>query len=147
LSKELLKAVERALPKELKSRCTLVYESDRQKAFRRANELAAEHVEIVLKNPQDCLDTVRNGGAFFLNGWSPAVMGDYWAGPSHVLPTGRSARFASGLSVATFLKRSSLIEVSAAAYQKGWKNAHALAQAEGLTQHARSLSSRIKEGN
>jgi histidinol dehydrogenase len=72
-------------------------------------------------------------------------MGDYWAGPSHVLPTGRSARFASGLSVATFLKRSSLIEVSAGAYRKGWRSAKAMADAEGLVEHARSLASRIKE--
>ncbi len=144
LSKKLVSAVSALLPKELKPRCEIRFESNRKKAFALVNTLAAEHVEIVLKKPQDCLDAIRNGGAIFVNGWSPAVLGDYWAGPSHVLPTGRSARFASGLSVATFMKRSSLIEVSAAAYRKGWRSAHTMAEAEGLVQHARSLKSRMK---
>lgn len=145
LSRRLVRDVRNRLPAELRTRCTLRFEADRLRAFRLVNELAAEHVEIILKRPQDCLDVVRNGGAFFLNGWSPAVMGDYWAGPSHVLPTGRSARFASGLSVATFLKRSSLIEISGSAYARGWRAAHTMARAEGLSQHARSLRSRVEE--
>lgn len=143
LTKKILSDVRARVPADLKSRCILIYEPDRRKAIARANELAAEHVQILLQRPQDCLDTLKSGGAFFVNQWSPAVMGDYWAGPSHVLPTGRSARFASGLSVMTFLKRSSLIEISGGAYRRGWTAAHKMAQSEGLTQHARSISSRM----
>ena len=143
LSKKVVADVRAQLPAELRSRCVLTYEPDRRKAIEKVNALAAEHVQILMQRPQDCLDTIKNGGAIFLNEWSPAVMGDYWAGPSHVLPTGRSARFASGLSVTTFLKRSSLIEISGGAYRKGWTAAHKMAESEGLTQHARSIRSRV----
>jgi histidinol dehydrogenase len=145
LSRKLIGEVKRWIPHELRDRCELIYEGDRAKAIAKANALAAEHVEILVRRPQDCLDTIKNGGAIFLNEWSPAVMGDYWAGPSHVLPTGRSARFASGLSVMTFLKRSSLVEISGGAYRKGWGAAHKMAESEGLTQHARALRSRVTD--
>jgi len=143
LSRKLVADVRARLPAELLVRCVLIHEPDRRKAIEKVNELAAEHVQILVQRPQDCLDTIKNGGAIFLNEWSPAVMGDYWAGPSHVLPTGRSARFASGLSVMTFLKRSSLIEISGGAYRKGWTAAHKMAESEGLSQHARSIRSRV----
>jgi histidinol dehydrogenase len=145
LSKRLLNDVRSRLPADLRARCVLVHQPDRKKAIAQANALAAEHVQIILKRPQDCLDTIKSGGAIFLNGWSPAVMGDYWAGPSHVLPTGRSARFASGLSVMTFMKRSSLIDISAGAYRKGAPAARKMAESEGLMQHARSLTSRMTD--
>jgi len=145
LSKELVSRVKALIPKQLANRCVLIYEPERTKAIAKANDFAGEHVQIFMQRPQDCLDTLKNGGAFFINDWSPAVMGDYWAGPSHVLPTGRSARFASGLSVMTFLKRSSLIDISGAAYKKGWLSAYKMAETEGLIQHARALKSRVSE--
>lgn len=145
LSKDLILAVKKELPANLLKQCVFVFEADRAKAIAKANEFAGEHVQILLRNPKDCLDTLKNGGAFFLNSWSPAVMGDYWAGPSHVLPTGRSARFASGLSVMTFLKRSSLIEISGDAYKKGWSSAHQMATVEGLGKHAHSLKVRSNQ--
>lgn len=145
LSMDLIKKVSAKLPKAQVKQCGWIYRKNLAKAVEYANLLAAEHVEIMLRRPQECLDTLKNGGAFFLNEWSPAVMGDYWAGPSHVLPTGRSARFGSGLSVMTFMKRSSLIEISGAAYKKGWLSAHRMAEAEGLSQHARALRLRLGE--
>lgn len=145
LSRNLLKRVKEALPRSIAARCELIYESDMRRAVARVNALAGEHVQIMLRRPQECLDNLKNGGAFFMNNWSPAVMGDYWAGPSHVLPTARSARFASGLSVATFMKRSSLIDLSSAAFKKGAKAALQIAEAEGLSQHAGALISRMEE--
>ena len=94
--------------------------------------------------PHEILNTLKNAGTIFLGSWSPTAMGDYWAGPSHVLPTGGSAKFQSGLSVMTFMKRSSIIDISQGAYKKGWKAAYQLAKAEGLVRHATSLS--IREG-
>lgn len=143
LSRTLLKNVRKRVPKGLAARCEFVFHSDRRKAAEAANAWAGEHVQIITRRPEEILDHLKNGGTFFINGWSPAVIGDYWAGPSHVLPTGRSARFASGLSVLTFLKRSGLVEVSARAYRRGVASALRVAQAEGLTQHARSLDVRM----
>jgi histidinol dehydrogenase len=145
MDRKLVEEVKALLPKSLIGQCELIYQPDANKAVAYANNLAGEHVQIMLRRPQDCMDTLKNGGTFFLNAWSPAVMGDYWAGPSHVLPTGRSARFASGLSVMTFLKRSSLIEISSAAFKKGFQAAHQMAETEGLTQHAHALRARINE--
>ncbi len=139
LSKELVKNVKAAIPSSLIKQCELIYEPSAQRAAEQANAFAGEHVQIMLRRPQDMLDGLKNGGAFFLGAWSPAVMGDYWAGPSHVLPTDRSARFASGLSVMTFLKRSSFIDISSGAFHKGVPAALAIAEKEGLLQHANAL--------
>lgn len=145
LSNPHLEEVKKEVPAELRKQCIFIHEPDRAKAIAKANEYAGEHVQILLRHPKDCLDTIKNGGAFFFNSWSPAVMGDYWAGPSHVLPTGRSARFGSGLSVMTFMKRSSLIEISAAAFKKGWRAAYQMAKVEGLEKHANAIKLRSLE--
>lgn len=144
-SRDLVSKAKRLLPKEQVKQCEFYCVPDLKKAVAKANEFAGEHVELMVRRPQEILDVLKNGGTFFLNNWSPAVLGDYWAGPSHVLPTGRSARFGSGLSVMTFLRRSSLIEVSSAAFKRGWKAAHKMAEMEGLTLHARSLKVRVNE--
>jgi histidinol dehydrogenase len=145
-SAALIKDVQKKIPREHARQCEFTLERDLSRAISKANELAGEHVEIFVKKPQLCLDNLKNGGTFFIGAWSPTAMGDYWAGSSHVLPTGRSARFASGLSVMTFMKRSSLIEISSGAYAKGWKAAYRVAQAEGLRRHAESLKVRMSEG-
>ena len=136
--------VKALLPQTKLGQCKFVFEPDLKKALFRLNQLAGEHVEILVKNPQKILGEIKNGGAIFIGPYSPAVMGDYWAGPSHVLPTGRSARFSSGLSVANFLKRSSLIQVSPAAFARGGKSAYKMAVIEGLMQHANSIKIRLK---
>ncbi|MBS1982892.1 MAG: histidinol dehydrogenase, partial [Bdellovibrionales bacterium] len=139
LSKSLVNDVRKFIPPLLLKQCDLVYERNVARAADKANALAGEHVQIMMRQPHQVLDRLKNGGAFFIGAWSPAVMGDYWAGSSHVLPTDRSARFGSGLSVMTFLKRSSFIDVSMGAFLKGSPAALAIAEKEGLVQHANAL--------
>jgi histidinol dehydrogenase len=88
-------------------------------------------------------DRVRHAGAIFIGAFCPEAVGDYVAGPNHVLPTGRTARFASGLSVFDFLKRTTWVEADAASLAQVGPAAIALAEAEGLHAHARSISLRL----
>ncbi|MFN4222796.1 histidinol dehydrogenase [Novosphingobium sp.] len=108
-----------------------------------ANALAAEHVEIATDDPQSLFDRIRHAGSVFLGRMTPEAVGDYIAGPNHVLPTGRRARFASGLSVLDFMKRTSFIAASDAALAAIGPAAIALAEAEGLAAHARSIELRL----
>lgn len=109
-----------------------------------ANELAAEHVELAVENTQPLFDGIRHAGSIFIGRYAPEAVGDYVAGPNHVLPTGRRARFASGLSVLDFMKRSSFIELDEAALKAIGPAAATLAHAEGLPAHAISIESRLK---
>jgi histidinol dehydrogenase len=108
-----------------------------------ANALAAEHVEIATADPEPMLRAIRHAGSVFLGRHTPEAVGDYVAGPNHVLPTGRRARFASGLSVLDFMKRTSFIELDAPALAAIGPAAVALAHAEGLPAHARSVELRL----
>ncbi|WP_068080258.1 histidinol dehydrogenase [Novosphingobium rosa] len=108
-----------------------------------ANALAAEHVEIATDDPQAIFAQIRHAGSIFLGRHTPEAVGDYVAGPNHVLPTGRRARFASGLSVLDFMKRTSFIQLDEAALHKIGPAAVALADAEGLPAHGRSVSIRL----
>ena len=108
-----------------------------------ANQLAAEHVEIATDNPEPLFRQIRHAGSVFLGRNTPEAVGDYVAGPNHVLPTGRRARFASGLSVLDFMKRTSFIQLSDAALRQIGPAAVALAHAEGLPAHARSVELRL----
>jgi histidinol dehydrogenase len=108
-----------------------------------ANALAAEHVEIATDDPEALFAQIRHAGSVFLGRYTPEAVGDYVAGPNHVLPTGRRARFASGLSVLDFLKRTSFIEVGEQALGAIGPAAIALAEAEGLPAHARSIEVRL----
>lgn len=108
-----------------------------------ANALAAEHVEIATDDPQTLFDQIRHAGSVFLGRMTPEAVGDYVAGPNHVLPTGRRARFASGLSVLDFMKRTSFISATDAALAAVGPAAIALAEAEGLAAHARSIELRL----
>ncbi|AXU18883.1 histidinol dehydrogenase [Novosphingobium sp. THN1] len=108
-----------------------------------ANSLAAEHVEIATDDPQVLFDQIRHAGSVFLGRMTPEAVGDYVAGPNHVLPTGRRARFSSGLSVLDFMKRTSFIEATDAALAAVGPAAIALAEAEGLAAHARSIEIRL----
>lgn len=108
-----------------------------------ANALAAEHVEIATANPQPLFEAIRHAGSVFLGRMTPEAIGDYVAGPNHVLPTGRRARFSSGLSVLDFMKRTSFIEVGAEGMAAIGPAAVALAEAEGLAAHARSVELRL----
>ena len=106
--------------------------------------IAPEHVEFALDEPDALADKVRHAGAIFLGRYAPEAIGDYVAGSNHVLPTSRSARFSSGLSIYDFLKRTSLIKCDAAAFARLAPATLALAEAEGLPAHARSVSIRLK---
>ncbi|GAB5347897.1 histidinol dehydrogenase [Alteriqipengyuania sp. 357] len=109
-----------------------------------ANRLAAEHVELAVADPEALFAQLRHAGSVFLGRMVPEAVGDYVAGPNHVLPTGRRARFASGLSVLDFMKRTSFIEADADALSAIGPAAIALAEAEGLPAHAQSIRLRLK---
>lgn len=108
-----------------------------------ANALAAEHVEIATDDPEALFAGIRHAGSVFLGRHTPEAIGDYVAGPNHVLPTGRRARFASGLSVLDFMKRTSFLGVSEASLGAVGPAAVSLAEAEGLAAHARSIELRL----
>ncbi len=110
------------------------------------NRLAPEHLELLLAEPDPVFAQVRHAGAVFLGGFCPEAIGDYVAGPNHVLPTGRTARFASGLSVFDFLKRTTWVAANQAALDAVGPAAVALAEAEGLGAHARSIALRLGQG-
>ena len=107
------------------------------------NEIAPEHVEFALDDPERLSDRVRHAGAIFLGRHAPEAIGDYVAGSNHVLPTSRAARFSSGLSLYDFLKRTSIIKCDAAAFEALAPATIALAEAEGLPAHARSAAIRL----
>jgi histidinol dehydrogenase len=110
-----------------------------------ANDFATEHLQIVTRRPRDILPAIRNAGAIFIGPYSPVPLGDYWAGPSHVLPTGGTARFFSPLSVNDFLKASSLVEYSEAALAADAPKVAEFARYEGLTAHAQAVEIRLKK--
>jgi histidinol dehydrogenase len=102
------------------------------------NELAPEHLELLTDNNDNLADQIENVGAIFFGPYSPEALGDYLAGPNHVLPTGRTARFSSALGVYDFVKRTSMISYSKTAFQDVAGSISTLAEAEGLSGHARS---------
>ncbi|MFC4294857.1 histidinol dehydrogenase [Novosphingobium tardum] len=108
-----------------------------------ANRLAAEHIELAIDDPDAMFAKIRHAGSVFLGRHTPEPIGDYVAGPNHVLPTGRRARFSSGLSVLDFMKRTSFIALDEAALRAIGPAAIALAEAEGLHAHARSIETRL----
>ncbi|MFB3101815.1 MAG: histidinol dehydrogenase, partial [Alphaproteobacteria bacterium] len=110
------------------------------------DRIAPEHLELVCDDADALADKVRNAGAIFIGAYTPEVIGDYVAGPNHVLPTGRTSRFSSGLSVLDFLKRSSLISCSAEGLRAIGPDAVTLANAEGLQAHALSVTIRLNDG-
>jgi len=118
--------------------------ADIAEAPRLANALAAEHVELAVDDPESLFARIRHAGSVFLGRTTPEAVGDYVAGPNHVLPTGRRARFSSGLSVLDFMKRTSFISANEGALQKIGPVAVRLAEMEGLPAHAKSVELRLK---
>jgi histidinol dehydrogenase len=116
---------------------------DFDEAMPLVNRLAAEHLELAVDNPDALFSKVRHAGSVFLGRMTPEAIGDYVAGPNHVLPTGRRARFASGLSVLDFMKRTSFLQLDAGALAAIGPAAVALAGAEGLPAHALSVALRL----
>ena len=128
----------------LAARGALIETKDLEEACALANRIAPEHLELSVAEPEAWLPKLRNAGAIFLGRWSSEVIGDYCAGPNHVLPTGGTARFSSPLGVYDFQKRSSLIGVSRSGAQTLGRLAATLADGEGLPAHARSARMRIE---
>jgi histidinol dehydrogenase len=120
---------------------------DHAEAADLVNRLAPEHLQIMLPDAADVFATIRHAGAVFLGDGCPEAVGDYVAGPNHVLPTGRTARYASGLSVFDFLKRTTWVSGAASALGSIGPAAVALAEAEGLHAHARSVALRLDRRN
>jgi histidinol dehydrogenase len=129
----------------LQGQGALIQVRDMDEAIEIANRVAPEHLELSIAEPQPVARQIRHAGAIFMGRYTAEVLGDYCAGPNHVLPTSRTARFSSPLGVYDFQKRSSLIQCSADGASTLGKTAAILAHGEGLTAHARSAEVRIKE--
>ncbi|MCS6853622.1 MAG: histidinol dehydrogenase [Elioraea sp.] len=121
----------------------IIITRDLDEAAEIANRLAPEHLELAVADPPALFARIRHAGAAFLGAFAPEAVGDYVAGPNHVLPTGRTARFASGLSVYDFLKRTTWIAADRSALDAIGPAAIRLAEAEGLDAHARSIAARL----
>jgi histidinol dehydrogenase len=132
------------IARSLEARGALIETRDLAEACALANRIAPEHLELALAEPQRWLPQLENAGAIFLGRWSSEAIGDYCAGPNHVLPTAGSARFSSPLGVYDFQKRTSIIEVSPAGAQALGRLAATLADAEGLPAHARAARMRYE---
>jgi histidinol dehydrogenase len=129
----------------LTNRALLIEVEDMGEACEIANAIAAEHLEICAAEPRKWAEFIRHAGAIFMGNYTSESLGDYCAGPNHVLPTARTARFSSPLGVYDFIKRSSMIEVSEAGAQTLGAVASTLAHGEGLTAHARAAEMRLKK--
>ncbi|HBK07020.1 MAG TPA: histidinol dehydrogenase [Acetobacteraceae bacterium] len=118
-----------------------------EQAVALVNRLAPEHLQLMLRDPDSVFARIRHAGAVFLGAFCPEAIGDYVAGPNHVLPTGRTARFASGLSVFDFLKRTTFVSATREGLERIGPAGVALAEAEGLQAHARSIALRLGNGS
>ncbi|HKK14612.1 MAG TPA: histidinol dehydrogenase, partial [Gammaproteobacteria bacterium] len=128
----------------LGARGALVQVADLDEAARVANVVAPEHLELSVEDPRGLAAQIRHAGAIFMGRYTAEALGDYCAGPNHVLPTSRTARFSSPLGVYDFQKRSSIIQCSADAASRLGRTASTLARGEGLTAHARSAEYRFR---
>jgi histidinol dehydrogenase len=149
-----MESIERLLPQmsrsdiireSLQGQGGLIQVRDLDEAVAIANQVAPEHLELSVADPQSMAARIRHAGAIFMGRYTAEVLGDYCAGPNHVLPTSRTARFSSPLGVYDFQKRSSLIQCSPDGASTLGKTAAILAHGEGLTAHARSAEMRIKK--
>ncbi|MDR2426245.1 MAG: histidinol dehydrogenase [Endomicrobium sp.] len=134
--------IKAGLPKEAFKQLKIVHCSQ-EKAVEKVNIIAPEHLELLVKDFSKLIKSIKNAGAIFAGYQTPTVVGDYWAGPSHVLPTGGSARFSSGLSVMSFLKKTSYIEMNKS-NKKAYKEIMAFAECEGMSYHKKSTQERYE---
>jgi histidinol dehydrogenase len=138
----------KGLAKEIKSQLGdsngyIILTKNLEQAVEAANKIAPEHLEILVNNPQRIMKGIKNAGAIFLGPYSPTAVGDYVAGPSHVLPTQGTARFFSGLSVFDFLKSSHIISYSKKALEKVKEPLEKIASIEGMDKHLDSVKIRF----
>ena len=133
------------IEKSLENFGYILIAEDMDEAIEAANEIASEHMEIVTKNAFEVMMKVRNAGAIFIGEYSSEPLGDYFAGPNHVLPTNGTAKFVSALSVDDFIKKSSIVYYSRSALQEIHKDIIQFASSEQLTAHANSIAVRFEE--
>jgi histidinol dehydrogenase len=129
----------------LNRRAAFIVVKDLVEATQVSNFIAPEHLELSVADPEALLPLIRHAGAVFMGRYTAEALGDYCAGPNHVLPTGRTARFSSPLGVYDFQKRSSVIHCSAVGAATLGRTAAVLARGEGLTAHARSAELRLDQ--
>ena len=151
MAEQTVEAVEKALTKlereeiarkSIENNGVIIVVENLAKAAEISNQIAPEHLELAVDEPEELAKSITNAGAIFLGRYTPEAIGDYVAGPSHVLPTSGSAKFSSGLSVFDFLKRQSIIGCSAESFAQLASATEDLANSEGLTAHALSISVR-----
>jgi histidinol dehydrogenase len=140
-SKSLARQVKQALPGKNDGYIVLVKNLDEAVAI--SNEIGPEHLEILTNNPRKLVKKVKNTGALFLGPYSPVAIGDYFAGPSHVLPTSGTARFFSGLSACDFLRSTHIISYSKKALEEARPHIEAICKIEGLLRHYESVHKRF----
>jgi histidinol dehydrogenase len=148
LKKQLIKLPKKKIAsKSLKNFGLAIYANNIKNITEIINTIAPEHLELCMKNNKEILKKVKNAGSIFIGKFSPEAMGDYMAGPNHVLPTSGTAKFSSGLSVNDFLKRHSLIKISKTGIERLGPSVINLAQYENLEGHANSIKIRLKKEN
>ncbi len=131
------------IEESLNNKCRLIVTASLDDALDLANAIAPEHLELAVENPQECARRIKNAGAIFLGHYTPEAIGDYLAGPNHVLPTSGTARFSSPLGVYDFVKRTSLITYSREALARTGKECRTLAEMENLDAHSRAVQIRL----
>ena len=143
---EFLKTLSRAdiIKKSLENYGYIFVAENMDDAIEAANAVASEHLEIITRNPYETMTRIKNAGAIFLGDYSSEPLGDYFAGPNHILPTNRTARFFSPLSVDDFVKKTSIISYSKQALFNAHKDIELFATREGLTAHANSIAVRFE---
>ncbi len=142
-----VKVLERApiIQKSLDNYGYILLADNMEDAIDAANAIASEHLEIITKNPFDTMTRIRNAGAIFLGEYASEPLGDYFAGPNHILPTNGTARFFSPVNVDDFIKKSSIISYSRQALEKVHTQIETFAKSEGLTAHANSIKVRFED--
>ena len=131
------------IEESLNNKCRLIVTASLDDALDLANLIAPEHLELAVENPHECAKQIKNAGAIFLGHYTPEAVGDYLAGPNHVLPTSGTARFSSPLGVYDFVKRTSLINYSREALAQTGKACRTLAEMEDLDAHAKAVQIRL----
>ena len=137
---------EEIIRKSLENYGYILVAENMDQAIDAANEIASEHLEILTKNPYETMTKIKNAGAIFLGEYSSEPLGDYFAGPNHILPTNGTAKFFSPLNVDDFLKKTSIISYSRDALESVHKDIELFAMKEGLTAHANSIKVRFEDG-
>jgi histidinol dehydrogenase len=138
----LLLATESTIRQSLKSYGVIIVCDNIHMCVQVSNDIAPEHLELSVDNPEILFEQVKHAGAVFLGHYSPEPLGDYFAGPNHVLPTGGTARFSSPLGVDDFVKKTSIIKFDKKNLMDYWEDIYTFAQAEGLEAHANSIKIR-----